>query len=134
MNKKMLGALVIIALLTVACASGTGTGDGTGTDATDVVDVAAQVEALQTQLTQFASEIEASAPDSVQSAFTDVQDELAGLLPAASDLSLSAEEVAPVTEAAEEFSQALTDGGVELSDEFMDFWSRFSSRIADLAA
>jgi hypothetical protein len=146
MNKRLLGAFALSASVLVACSSGSSTGtsgEGTsgtilgGTATTGAVggaDVMGEVEGLQTQLAEFATELEANAPESVQTAFNDVQDELANLVPAASDLTLTQEEVAPVTEAAEEFTAAVTDDGVQLSDEFMDFWSNFSSRIAALAS
>jgi hypothetical protein len=146
MNKKVFGALVIFGVLVVACSSGgtTGTADdtvdtivgGSATTGAAGSDAAlmTEVEAIQAQLAGFAAEVEASAPESVQSAFTQVQDEVANLLPAASDLTLTADEIAPVTEAAEEFSQAVTDDGVQLSDAFMDFWSNLSSRLAALAS
>lgn len=156
MNRKTLAALAIAALLLGACGSGTtaddsivaptddtslggtattATGTGTGTDDTlTAADVASEIAELEADLAVFASEIEASAPEPVVSAFEEVQTEVAGLVSAASDLELTTDELGPVEDAAEALTEAVAESDVDLSEEFMDFWSEFSTRIRALAA
>ena len=68
------------------------------------------------------------------SAFNEVQTEVSGLVSAASDLELTTEELEPVQDAATALSDAVAEADVDLSAEFMDFWSEFSTRIQALGA
>jgi hypothetical protein len=154
MKRKTLAAMAISALILGACGSGTTADDsilaptddtslggtattmaGTGTDDTlTAADVASEIAELEADLAVFASEIEASAPEPVVSAFEEVRTEVSGLVSAASDLELTTDELAPVEDAAQTLTEAVADSDVDLSAEFMDFWSEFSTRIRALAA
>jgi hypothetical protein len=155
MTRKTLAAFAVSALVLAACGSGTTTDDSivaptddtslggtattagtaTGTDdSLTAADVASEVAELEAELAVFATEIEASAPEPVVSAFEEVQTEVSGLVSAASDLELTTDELAPVEDAALALTEAVADSDVDLSAEFMDFWSEFSTRIQALAA
>ena len=160
MTRKSLAAFAVTALILAACGSGTtaddsilaptddttlggtattmastGAGtDDTQTDTAGAADVATEIAALEADLAEHAAEIEASAPEPVVTAFEDVQTELTGLVSAASDLELTTDELQPVQDAAQALTDAVTEADVDLSDEFMDFWADFSTRIQALAA
>ncbi|MCA1735304.1 MAG: hypothetical protein LC739_04090 [Actinobacteria bacterium] len=119
LTKILIAALAVLA----ACSSGT-----TPLNADDM----AELGNLQTQLTQFASEVETAAPAAVQNAWDDLETAFNGLLSSGSDLELTADDLTPLREAADAVTEAVQTDGADLSDEFRDFWTNFSSRVEAL--
>jgi hypothetical protein len=118
--------------------SGGGLLDPTATEttvgATTGTDVMSQLAALQSDVAQFGSEVEAVAPDSIRNAWTNLELAVNDLSSAAADDAISIDELAPVQAAVEEVTDAVIADGGALSTEFHEFWTNFGSRVTALAS
>lgn len=118
---------------TIDDVTGTTTGSITGTEAGST-DIMAEVTGLQTDAAAFASEVETQAPDSIKNAWSNLELALNDLGSAADDLTLTTEELAPLQDAADQVTDAVAADGAQLSEEFRQFWTDFTSRITALAS
>jgi hypothetical protein len=137
-------ALAASALIVAACAGAgsttslTGPASTSATTATgDTATTAPMTEApsadviagLQADLADFSSEVEAAASAQLTQAWLDLEAQLASLGNEVQEGSIGDIDLTPVREAVDEVSDAVAADQDELSAEFQEFWSDFTSRF-----
>ncbi len=135
MAKRVLILFAAVAL--AACMSG-----GTTTTTTDsdnaggttqttgsTTGEASALAALQADMAEFSSEIEAAASVELREAWNNLQAELGSLASAAQQGEISTEDVEQARLAMDEISAALLNDQVQLSAEFEEFWADFTSQF-----
>jgi hypothetical protein len=137
MAKRALIWFAAVAL--AACMSGgtttttsVGASDGSGgtTQTTgSTTGEASALAALQAEMAEFSSEVEAAASVELRQAWNNLQAELGSLASAAQQGQISTEDVEEARLAMDEISAALLNDQVQLSAEFEEFWAEFTSQF-----
>jgi hypothetical protein len=90
---------------------------------------ASALAALQADMAEFSTEIEAAASVELREAWSNLQAELGSLASAAQQGEISTEDVEQARLAMDEISAALLNDQVQLSAEFEEFWADFTSQF-----
>lgn len=135
MTKRVLIWFAAFAL--AACTTGGTTTTATGTDSGGETtqttgstnSAASALAALQAEMTEFSSEIETAASVELQQAWANLQSELGSLASSAQQGEILTEDVEQARLAMDEISAALLNDQVQLSAEFEEFWTDFTSQF-----
>jgi hypothetical protein len=90
------------------------------------------IAGLQADLADFSSEVEAATSAQLTQGWLDLEAQLATLRQAAEEGSIGDVDLTPVREAVDEVSNAVAADQEELSAEFQQFWSDFTSRFSSI--